>query len=236
MQRNRDMNNEGAVSAIIVAAGRGSRTGLGYNKVLAELGGIPMLERTIRAFIGSGLIHHIILVIGKDDEEQVKAIIQKLPWDIRWTYGGSERQESVYNGLKLLSEDTAIVLIHDAARPFVDEAIIRRSIEGAREYGAACVGMPVKDTIKQADQEGYILQTPERTLLWSAQTPQAFRKEIILKAHEHARQSGIMGTDDAMLAERIGIRVKMVEGSSRNIKITSKEDLLWAEAILRNPD
>jgi len=234
MNRNKDISNKGAVSAIIVAAGRGSRAGLGYNKVLAELDGVPMLERTARVFIESGLIHQLILVIGQDDEEQVKAIIQKLPWDIQWTYGGDERQESVYNGLKLLSGKTEIVLIHDAARPFVDEAIIRRSIEGAKIYGAACVGIPVKDTIKQVDPEGYIRQTPDRTLLWNAQTPQAFRKEIILRAHEYARQSGIKGTDDAMLAEHIGVRVKMVEGSSRNIKITSKEDLLWAEAILKS--
>jgi len=236
MEMDNGINEEGAVSAIIVAAGKGSRTGLGYNKVLAELGGIPMLERTARAFIESGLIHQLILVIGQDDEEQVQAIIRKLPWEIQWTYGGSERQESVYNGLKLLSGDTEIVLIHDAARPFVDETIIRRSIEGARNYGAACVGMPVKDTVKQVDPEGFIRKTPDRTLLWNAQTPQAFRKEIILKAHEYARQRGIKGTDDAVLAEHIGVRVKMVEGSGRNIKITSKEDLLWAETILKSQE
>lgn len=229
-----NMGMKGAVSAIIVAAGRGTRTGLGFNKVFAGLGGMPMLERTIRAFMDSGLIRRIILVISREDEERIREIIRRLSWDIEWTYGGSERQESVYNGLKKLSGDTDIVLIHDAARPFVDEGIIRRSIEGARQYGAACAGMPVKDTIKQVDQEGYVLQTPDRALVWSAQTPQAFRKDIIIRAHEHALRSGITGTDDAMLAELIGMKVKMVEGSSRNIKVTSKEDLLWAEAILEN--
>ncbi len=96
--------------------------------------------------------------------------------------------------------------------------------------------MPVKDTIKYTDPEGYILQTPDRSFVWSAQTPQAFRKELIIRAHEHAVINGIMGTDDAMLAEQIGVRVKMVEGGSRNIKITSKDDLLWAEAMLKNSD
>lgn len=236
MNMNRNEIKEGAASAIIVAAGRGSRAGLGFNKVLADLGGVPMLERTIRAFMDSGLVRQIVLVISPDDEEQVKEIIRRLAWPVEWTYGGSERQESVYNGLLKLSADAEIVLIHDAARPFVDEGIIRRSIEGARRYGAACAGMPVKDTIKHVDPEGFVSRTPDRALLWSAQTPQTFRRDIIVRAHEHARLNGIKATDDAMLAEQMGVRVKMVEGSSRNIKITSKEDLLWAEAILKNPD
>ena len=146
MNTNMSMSNEGAVSAIIVAAGKGSRTGLGFNKVLADLGGVPMLQRTIHAFIDSGLIDEIILVISRDDEERVRKIIQKTPWNIEWTYGGRERQESVYNGLKKMSGKSGVVLIHDGARPFVDTGIIRRCIEGARYYGAACAGMPVKDT------------------------------------------------------------------------------------------
>jgi 2-C-methyl-D-erythritol 4-phosphate cytidylyltransferase len=236
MNTNMSMSNEGAVSAIIVAAGKGSRTGLGFNKVLADLGGVPMLQRTIHAFIDSGLIDEIILVISRDDEERVRKIIQKTPWNIEWTYGGRERQESVYNGLKKMSGKSGVVLIHDGARPFVDTGIIRRCIEGARYYGAACAGMPVKDTIKITDPEGYILNTPDRSLVWSAQTPQAFRKEIIIKAHEDAIKNCIKGTDDAMLAEQTGVRVRMVKGSNSNIKITSKEDFVWAEAILKGSD
>lgn len=224
----------GAVSAIIVAAGRGCRAGLGYNKVLFSIDGKPILERTVCAFAGSGLIDEIILVISRDDEEKVRQIIGKLPCNIKLAYGGGERQESVYNGLAKLPEGADIVLIHDAARPFVDKGIIGRCIEGARLYGAACAGIPVKDTIKYIDEEGYVVKTPERSLLWYAQTPQAFRKDIIVRAHEYARKNGIKGTDDAVLAEQIGIRVKMVEGSSRNIKVTSKEDLLWAEAIVKS--
>lgn len=234
MEMDNGINEEGAVSAIIVAAGRGRRAGLGYNKVLSCIGGMTVLERTIRAFAGSGLVDEIIVVINRDDEEQVTEILGKLPWDIKLSYGGSERQESVYSGLRNLSESSGIVLIHDAARPFVDADIIGRCIEGARIYGAACTGIPVRDTIKYIDSEGYVVQTPERSLLWCAQTPQAFRKDIILKAHEHALECGIKGTDDATLAERLGIRVKMVEGSSRNIKITSREDLLLVEALLEN--
>lgn len=236
MNRETDLgiDNEGAVSAIIVAAGKGSRTGLGFNKVLAGLGGITVLERTIRAFTGSGLIRDIVLVISRDDEEKVREIISDLDFDIVLAYGGSERQESVYNGLEKLSPDTDIVLIHDAARPFVDAGIIARCIEGARHHGAACAGMPVKDTIKITDPEGYILETPDRSFVWSAQTPQAFKRETIVKAHERAVADGITGTDDAMLAERIGIKVRMVEGSDRNIKITSREDLLLAEAMLKD--
>ena len=223
---------EGAVCAIIVAAGKGSRMGLGFNKVLAPVCGTPVLSRTIEAFENSRMVDKIILVISPDDEVAVREIVNRFTLEILLVHGGAERQQSVYNGLKQVSSEFGIILIHDGARPFVDNGIIKRSIDNARQYGAACTGMPVKDTIKSLNGEGFIVNSPDRESIWVAQTPQSFQRDIILEAHENAMKQGIKGTDDAMLVESIGIKVKMFEGSYRNIKITSKEDLAYAEAIL----
>lgn len=226
-----NMTKEGAICAIIVAAGKGSRMGLGFNKLLAPICGLPVLHWTIKAFAGSGLVDKLILVINTDDEAAVSEIASHFQIGVTLVRGGAERQQSVYNGLKIVPDICDTVLIHDGARPFVDAGIINRSIENARLYGAACAGMPVKDTIKCLDSEGCIVSTPGRETLWAAQTPQAFKRDIILKAHENAFIQGLKATDDAMLAESIGIKVRMFEGSHRNIKITSKEDLILAEAL-----
>ena len=225
-------SNEGAVCAIIVAAGKGSRMGLGFNKVLAPLCGIPVLVRGIKVFIDSAMVDQIILVINPDDEMVIREKTLGLPVEL--VYGGKERQESVYNGLKRVSKEIGIVLIHDGARPFINNEIIARSIENAYLYGAACAGMPVKDTIKMVDPNGYVSASPERATVWGAQTPQAFKLEIILKAHENAINNNIKGTDDAMLVEAMGTRVKLFEGSYQNIKITSREDLQYAEFLVNN--
>ncbi|HBR03727.1 MAG TPA: 2-C-methyl-D-erythritol 4-phosphate cytidylyltransferase [Ruminiclostridium sp.] len=227
--------NAGAVGAIIVAAGRGNRMGLGYNKVLASLSGRPVIEWTIKHFADSGLIKNLVLVISPEDEDIMGRICAPFTDRMKLTlaFGGEDRQDSVYQGLKALHEEIGLVLIHDGARPFIDRELILRSIENAQKYGAACAGMPVKDTIKMVDMGNFICSTPERGLLWSAQTPQAFKKEIILESYDRAYQEGIRSTDDAGLAEAAGFQVIMFEGSYKNIKLTSAEDLIIAESIIK---
>ncbi|NLE25540.1 MAG: 2-C-methyl-D-erythritol 4-phosphate cytidylyltransferase [Clostridiaceae bacterium] len=225
---------KGAVGAIIVAAGKGSRMGLGYNKVLANLRDRPVIEWTIRKFVFSELIDTLVLVINPEDKEAMMRICEPYTDKIEFIMenGGESRQDSVYNGLKVLPKEVEIVLIHDGARPFVNRDIIENSIEKAEEFGAVCVGLPAKDTIKIVDNENVVQSTPERVLIWHAQTPQSFKKDIITKAYEHAREKGIRGTDDAGLAEWAGYKVTMFEGSSRNVKLTSAEDLILGEYFI----
>lgn len=224
----------GVTGAIIVAAGKGSRMGLGYNKVLAPLCGKPVIEWTIRSFVSSELIDKLVLVINPEDENRMKEIcrLYKKYIDFSVVYGGKERQDSVYSGLKHLGDNTDLVLIHDGARPFINKELISKSIRNALKYGAACAGMPVKETIKIVDEDRSVLTTPERKTLWAAQTPQAFKMDIILKSYQEAYAKGLKGTDDAGLAEAAGYKVKMFEGSYQNIKLTSPEELLLAEQIL----
>lgn len=233
--------NQSAVGAIIVAAGKGSRMGLGYNKVLTPISGKPVIQWTLEAFVGSGQVDVIVLVISPEDEEIMTRICDavrkadssaKMP-EILSVFGGADRQDSVYKGLNALPEEVEVVLIHDGARPFVDNLIIERSIQNAREKGSACAGMPVKDTIKVVNEDQVIMDTPNRSTLWSAQTPQAFRREIVMDAYQRANETGLRGTDDAGLVEAAGYKVTMFEGSYSNIKLTSSEDLLLAERILR---
>lgn len=218
---------KGAVGAIIVAAGKGSRMGLGYNKVLADLCGRPVIDWTIRNFVESRLIDVLVLVINPDDEKAIKELCLPYKDEIRFItiYGGQRRQDSVYNGIKILPNNVEIVLIHDGARPFIDKIIIENSIYKAWEYGAVCVGVRARDTIKIVDNTNTVISTPERSSLWHAQTPQAFKKDIILEIYKHASERGLSGTDDASLAEEAGFKVTMIEGSPKNIKLTSKEDL-----------
>jgi 2-C-methyl-D-erythritol 4-phosphate cytidylyltransferase len=220
-------DNKGAIGAIIVGAGTGNRMGLGYNKVLADLCGRPVIEWTVRNFIQSGLIDNLVLVINPNDQKEMKDIFSSFKdlIDLKIVYGGETRQDSVYNGIKALSDDVEIVLIHDAARPFITKDIIERSRLHARKYGAGCAGIQAKDTIKIVDRNNTIVSTPERNSLWHAQTPQAFKKDIISDAYEKASKRGLTATDDAGIAEEAGYKVTMFEGSYKNIKLTSKEDL-----------
>ena len=149
------------------------------------------------------------------------------------TYGGKERQDSVYNGLKCLDKDTDTVLIHDGVRPFVKSEDIEKTIRSVSEWECCVLGVKVKDTIKICDSNGITINTPDRSSLWIAQTPQAFKYDTIMSAYESAFGEGFYGTDDAMIAERYGRKIKMVEGSYENIKITTPEDIYIGEAIIR---
>ncbi|MGL4796499.1 MAG: 2-C-methyl-D-erythritol 4-phosphate cytidylyltransferase [Paraclostridium sp.] len=219
---------------IIVAAGSGSRMKRDINKQFIKLEGKEIIVHTLEKFYKNEYIDDIVVVIKESEEEYFKEnIINKYGFDnIKLAHGGKERQDSVYNGINMLNKKCDIVLVHDGARPFVSEKIIRKSIDEARENNAVVVGVPVKDTIKVVDKEGNIVDTPKRDLLWSVQTPQSFKYEVITKAYENAYNNNYYGTDDAMLVERIGYNIKMVEGSYDNIKITTEEDLYFGIQIL----
>lgn len=219
---------------VIVAAGSGSRMKRDINKQFIKLDGKEIIAYTIEKFYKSEDIDDIVIVIKESEEKYfIENIINKYGFDnIKLAYGGKERQDSVYNGIKKLNSNCEIVLIHDGARPFVNEDIIKNSIEEAKENNAVVVGVPVKDTIKVVDSDGNIVDTPNRSLLWSVQTPQSFKYEIITRAYEYAYSNDYYGTDDAMLVEHIGYNVKMIEGSYDNIKITTEEDLHFGIQIL----
>jgi 2-C-methyl-D-erythritol 4-phosphate cytidylyltransferase len=223
--------------ALIPAAGMGKRMGAAINKQYLQLSGLPILAHTLSVFENSPEITGICLVIPADEisycREQVvdacgfKKVIEIVP-------GGRERQNSVVNGLKALkrhaSEDD-VVVIHDGVRPFISPELLRESIEVARCNDGALVAVPAKDTIKTV-RNGFVIDTPERETLWQAQTPQSFRFGVICEAHQNAEETGFIGTDDASLVERRNGQVRIVPGDYCNIKITTPEDLILAEAFL----
>ncbi|UOW67958.1 2-C-methyl-D-erythritol 4-phosphate cytidylyltransferase [Paraclostridium bifermentans] len=221
---------------VIVAAGTGSRMKKDINKQFIKLKNKEIVAHTIEKFYNSENIDDIVVVIREDEEEYFnKNIKEKYGFtNIKVAHGGNERQDSVFNGIKMLKKECEVVLIHDGARPFVTDDIIKRSINKANEHNAIVVGVKVKDTIKVVSDNGNIVDTPNRSYLWAVQTPQVFKYDIITKAYEDAYNNNYYGTDDAMLVERIGYNVKMIEGSYNNIKITTQEDLEFGEQILKN--
>ena len=226
-------NNMINADVIILAAGSGKRMMADRNKILLDLGDRPIIAHTIARFYDHPMVRKIILAIREEDRVQIDSIIDAYGFeDIVRVIGGAERQDSIYNCMGVLSDDTHILLIHDGARPFVDEDTITRSILETIECGATCVGVPSKDTVKIVDQEGIILDTPDRSQVWCAQTPQCFRLDLIREAHIKARQESFLGTDDASLVERYGHKVKMIMGSYMNNKITTPEDIKQARYIL----
>lgn len=223
------------VTAVITAAGKGTRMNSSINKQYIELGGMPVLARTIAAFQKCGQVDEIVVVINEEDIQFCKdSIIDRYGLNKVKTLvsGGAERQNSVYKGLCAVDDKCGIVLIHDGARPFVPIENIVASIENARIYRACGVGVKIKDTVKISNSDGFVSSTPDRNNLWSIQTPQSFDYRIIMKAHEEAIRNNYIGTDDMMLVEKMGIPVKIVEGSYKNIKITTPEDIIIGEAIL----
>ena len=223
-------------SVVIVSAGRGSRMKADINKQFLKLQNKEVIAHTIDKFYNNENIGEIIVVVREDEAEFFKInIIEKYGYkNIKIAFGGSERQDSVYNGLKMVDENCKIVLIHDGARPFVNNETIDSAIESAKENKCVIVGVPVKDTIKVIDENNNVCDTPDRSTLWSIQTPQVFDYSLIMKAHEKAREDNYYGTDDSMLMEYFGQTVKVVEGSYNNIKITTPEDLKIGEEILRD--
>lgn len=222
-------------TAILVAAGKGRRMGTEISKQFLPLCGKEILAHTMAHFEQSPAIRDIILVIGGEMGADIEAMEREYGWKklIAIATGGRERQDSVWSGLQQLPRDTEIVLIHDGVRPFVTAEMIENSIQTAWEMGACVVGVPAKDTIKICDAAQMAIATPDRNSLWQIQTPQTFRTEIIREAYEKAIAAGFSGTDDASVAEFGGNAVRVILGDYRNIKITTREDLLIGEVFLR---
>lgn len=229
------------IGLLVMAAGRGTRMGEDKNKLFLLLGGVPVIIHTLRNLQAGmenlNVPYSLVLVVHPEEQEIMKTLlgeyhIQRGKYTV--VNGGKDRQQSVFFGLEALEEEVNIVFIHDGARPFVTLAVLQNCLNSVRETGTACVGVPVKDTIKQVATDRTVEKTIPRENLWQVQTPQAFRRDIIVAAHEKAIASAYMGTDDASLVEHLDLPVRMVQGGYTNLKITTPEDLQIAEAILHN--
>jgi len=227
------------VVALIPCAGQGKRMGAGVSKPYLEVYGRPLLAYTLETFQKHPLIEGIILVVeagavsycceeivDKYGFTKVKSVV----------VGGKERQDSVMCGLAYLDKDTEWIAVHDGARPLISGDIITRALHTAFEADAAVVGVRVKDTIKVVGQDLTIIETPDRHKLWQIQTPQIFRRQLLERAYIQAAQEGWLGTDDASFVERLGQKIRMVEGEYLNIKITTPDDLIYFKAMLKGED
>ena len=216
--------------AVIVAAGSASRMG-GIDKVMAELGGEPMIRRTVRAFQECDAIREIVIVTREDLIQPISGLCSEYGKVKAVVVGGSSRQESVWLGLNALSKQVKLAAIQDGARPLVTWQVIDRVVRAADTYGAAAPAIPVKDTVK-AVQGGVVLATPDRSTLRAVQTPQVFDFDLLRAALVKAREDGAAVTDDCSAVERLEATVKIVEGDERNIKVTTPLDLKLAEMLL----
>jgi len=222
------------IEVILAAAGKGERIGAGVPKALLPVGGKPLFLHSLKVFGASALIKGIVLVVppaavDKFSRAVAKSAVKKR---IKIVRGGKERQDSVRNGLAALDADTDTVFIHDAARPFVTPKIIKDLVKVLRRDQAATVAVPVKPTIKRVDPvSGYVAATLDRRFLWDVQTPQGFRREVLAKAHAQAGEE--TATDDAYLVEKLGEKVKIVPGDYRNFKVTTSEDIIFAEGLIK---
>ncbi len=221
------------VAAIVVAGGSGRRiadAAAGARKQYLEVGGVPVLLRAIRPFVDHAAVREVIVVLPAED------VGAPPPWlaEVRVTLvgGGAERGDSVWNGLSALSDETELVLVHDGARPFVTAALIDRVLAAVAE-GGAVPALPVTETVKEEGGDGLVARTPDRSRLWNAQTPQAFRRHLLVSAYRRARDEKWSFTDDASVVERAGFPVRLVTGAPENLKITRPEDLEIAELIAR---
>lgn len=226
------------VKALIPAAGMGKRMGAGINKQYLLLAGKPILAHTLEVFERASFVDEVYLIVPEDEIPFCREnVVERFGFSkvARIVPGGSERQYSVLNGLRAVEVADpleTVVVIHDGVRPFLPMSVLRNTTETARFHDGALVAVPVKDTVKVV-KEGVVLETPDRSSLWLAQTPQAFRYGIIREAHERAALEGWLGTDDASLVERLGKSVHVVAGEYSNFKITTPEDLILAEAFLK---
>jgi 2-C-methyl-D-erythritol 4-phosphate cytidylyltransferase len=216
----------GSVGAIIVAAGQSLRMG-GYDKMLAPLAGQPLLLHSVRAFATCAAVDTVVVVASAANEEEIRSLTAAIPAVRGVVRGGSRRRDSVRAGLEALP-DCDYVIIHDGARPFVTRELIEAALAGARATGAALCALPVTDTVKREEANGLVRATLSREGLWLAQTPQAFRRDLLVRAHAVA---DIDATDDAALVEILGEPVRLVPGSARNLKVTTADDLALASAI-----
>lgn len=223
------------VVALVPAAGRGLRMGGSVPKQFLSLGGEPLIVQSLRTLQAASTVDQIILAVPSADIDYCeKEIVSRHRFTkvTKVVAGGAERQDSVRHALAEVPAGTEIVLVHDAVRPFMTQRMIDEVVASARKHGAAIVALPMRDTVKQVRPDGVIERTVDRTPLWLAQTPQAFRRDWIETAHRQAHAEGVRATDDAFLVEWLGHPVAVVEGSGENIKVTRPEDMVIGEAIL----
>jgi 2-C-methyl-D-erythritol 4-phosphate cytidylyltransferase len=224
------------VTVLIPAAGTGKRMGKAQAKQFLALGDKPILAHTLLAFQRASEIDEIIPILAEEDLETCLGQIIEAYHITKvktLVVGGKERQDSVANGLHKLEKDTAIVLVHDGVRPFVTPEMIKETVDHAKKGECVTVGVPIKDTIKEVNDQGIVRHTLDRSRLWAIQTPQAFPVKALKRAYEEASRQHVYGTDDATIIERMGGPVRVLMGSYENIKITTPEDLMLAEEILK---
>ncbi len=215
--------------AIIVAAGKSERMG-GQDKLLRPLDGRPLISYSINAIAAYPLLDGLIVVASEANREQITAITAELAPAAQVVTGGPRRQDSVRAGIAALP-GVDFIVVHDAARPMVTRELVQAALDGAAETGAALCAVPVADTLKRAEASGLVSGTVSRQDLWLAQTPQAFRRSLLMRAHDEVTQNA---TDDAAMVELLGEPIRLVPGSSQNLKVTTPDDLLVAEALLRD--
>lgn len=232
-------------TAIVLAGGQGKRMGAKVQKQYLDIGGKPLIYYSLHTFEESAVIDDVVLVVGQGQTEYVRReIVEKYGFSkVDYiTEGGKERYDSVWEGLKILKDGKltvqntdGYVFIHDSARPFTDEAILKRGLESVEMHQACVIGVPSKDTVKIADVDGFADTTPDRDCVWIIQTPQIFKTSLIIEAYSRLMgEQCIQVTDDAMVVEqKLGIPVKLVKGSYENIKITTPEDLELAEVLVK---
>jgi len=226
------------VTAIVLAAGAGRRIGADVSKMYLSVAGRPLVLRALDRMFAAKTVEEVILVVAENELERCDALLRgdaaliNRSWMLQ--SGGFTRQQSARRGLEKLSAVADIIVIHDGARPFVSAALINRLVEAAAERGAVVAGLPVHDTVKVVGSGGLIQGTPDRRSLWEIQTPQVFRRELIVAAHEAAEKSGVEATDDAMVVERFGKPVYVLDGERTNFKITLPEDVWLAEMLIRD--
>jgi 2-C-methyl-D-erythritol 4-phosphate cytidylyltransferase len=219
-------------AVVIPGGGAGRRLG-GRRKPFLELAGEPLLAHTLRPFLAVPAVADIIIALAAEDAQAAPEWIALLDPRIRVVAGGMERGDSVRNALAAVPESADVVLVHDAARPLLTRALVERAIAAAAGGLSAVAAVPVTDTIKEVDEGGRVVGTPDRRALWNAQTPQAFPRKIIIDAYRRAAEAGIRATDDAALVARFGATVVVIDGEVENIKITTPADLALAETLLQ---
>ena len=194
-----------------------------------------MLLHSILTFSSCFEVDNLLVVVAFDEVAQVKNLLRGFPGIKSWqvVVGGSERQHSIANAIKVVPEETDVILVHDGARPLLTKQCVISVIQAARQYKAAVVAVAVKDTIKTVDANGWVTGTLDRRTLWSIQTPQGFDAKILRQAYNKAAEDGYVGTDDASLVERLGVKVKVIPGCYENIKVTTPEDLIIAAALMK---
>ena len=227
------MSSKATVSAVILAAG--SSTRMGVPKQFLLLQGQPLLTYTLLAFQACDSVQEIVVVARLEDVEKIQEIAQtkNITKLTKVVEGGSSRRESARCGVQVCNSESEYVAVHDGARPLITPQIIKEVIAAAKEYGAAAAAVPTKDTIKQVDANGFVVNTPPRETLWNVQTPQIFKRDLYLQALDNCEKTNIEVTDDCQMVELLGHTIKLVEGSYTNIKVTTPEDIKIAEGWLQ---